>query len=112
MNRGAGWAAVAMLSVLGGCQLAPPAPDVTAPELQLLDSRPLVLEDDCPASGSVLVEFTVRADGRADDVKLPAVPACLRSALSAWVSSFRYSPPGAETPAGIEWLLITARKGS
>jgi hypothetical protein len=112
MKQAAALLGVAMLSALGGCQLSPPVPEAAPPELELLDSQPLVLADSCVADGSVFVEFTVRADGRADDLKLPSVPACVRDALSAWVDSFRYSPPGAETPTGLEWMLVSARKGS
>jgi hypothetical protein len=112
MKQPAALLGVAMLSLLGGCQLSPRAPEVAPPELQLLDSQPLVLADNCVADGSVFVEFTVRVDGRTDDLKLPVAPTCVREALSAWVSSFRYSPPGAETSTGLEWLLVSARKGS
>jgi len=28
------------------------------------------------------------------------------------VTSFRYAPPSAEVPTGIEWLLVSARRGS
>jgi hypothetical protein len=36
----------------------------------------------------------------------------VREALTAWVSSFRYLPPATEVPTGVEWLLVTARRGS
>ena len=63
-------------------------------------------------TGSVMVEFVVRMDGRADTVKLSPAPECLRAALTAWVSSFRYLPPAADVPTGVEWMLVTARRGS
>ena len=44
--------------------------------------------------------------------KAPEGPACVQQALTAWVSSFRYSPPGRDTPAGVEWMLVTAPKGT
>jgi hypothetical protein len=109
VNRAMAMMAVA---VLAGCELAPPAPEVAPPELHLIDSQPLVMAEDCAASGSVFVEFTVRADGRTDDVKLPEAPACVRAALSTWVDSFRYSPRVAGVATGIEWLLVSARRGS
>jgi hypothetical protein len=28
------------------------------------------------------------------------------------VSSFRYLPPAADIPTGVEWLLVSARRGS
>lgn len=105
-------AVVAALAALAGCQVTPPAPQPAPPSLQLVASQPLVLAPGCEATGSVFVEFTVRTDGSADALKLPAAPACLREALTAWVSSFRYQPPATDVPTGVEWLLVSARRGS
>lgn len=102
--------AVAALTLLAGCQLTPPAP--LPPSLQLMESQPLVLAPGCEASGSVSVEFTVRMDGTTDGLKLSPAPECVRDALTAWVSSFRYLPPAADIPTGVEWLLVSARRGS
>jgi hypothetical protein len=103
---------IALLAVLAGCQATPPAPQPVPPSLQLVASEPLVLGPGCDVNGSVFVEFTVRTDGRTDGLKLPAAPECVRDALTAWVSSFRYAPPSSEVPTGIEWLLVSARRGS
>lgn len=103
---------VAALAVLAGCNVTPPAPQPVPPSLQLVASEPLVLGPGCDVTGSLFVEFTVRTDGSTDALKLPAAPACVRDALTAWVSSFRYAPPSAEVPTGIEWLLVSARRGS
>lgn len=100
------------LAALTGCQLTPPAPDVAPSSLQLVESQPLVLGPGCVASESVFVQFMVRMDGTTDTFKLSAAPECVREALTAWVSSFRYLPPTADTPAGVEWLLVSARRGS
>ena len=102
--------AVAALTLLAGCQLTPPAP--VPPSLQLMESQPLVLAPGCEASGSVSVEFTVRMDGTPDRLKLSPAPECVREALTAWVSSFRYLPPAADIRTGVEWLLVSARRGS
>lgn len=106
--RSIAWVA---LTLLAGCQLTPEAP-VPTPALQLMESQPLVLAPGCEASGSVAVEFVVRMDGSTDAVKLSPAPECIREALSAWVSSFRYLPPAADIPTGVEWLLVSARRGS
>jgi hypothetical protein len=98
------------LTLLAGCQLTPPAP--ATPSLQLMESQPLVLAPGCEASGSVSVEFTVRMDGTTDGLKLSPAPECVREALTVWVSSFRYLPPAADIPTGVEWLLVSARRGS
>lgn len=102
--------ALVALTLLAGCQLTPPAP--VPPSLQLMESQPLVLAPGCEASGSVSVEFTVRMDGTTDGLKLSPAPECVREALTAWVTSFRYLPPAADIPTGVEWLLVSARRGS
>ncbi len=101
---------LAALTLLAACQLTPPA--AVPPSLQLMESQPLVLAPGCEASGSVSVEFTVRMDGTTDGLKLSPAPECVREALTAWVSSFRYLPPAADIPTGVEWLLVSARRGS
>jgi hypothetical protein len=95
-----------------GCQLTPPAPQVEPPFLKLVESEPLALAPGCEATGSVFVEFTIRMDGSTDALQLSQAPECVREALTAWVSSFRYLPPTADTPTGVEWLLVSARRGS
>jgi hypothetical protein len=102
---------VAALAIMSGCQSSPTT-SVPAPELQLLEAKPLVIADDCSASGSYFIGFTVLADGRTGRIRAPSAPACVQQALTAWVSSFRYSPPGAEVGSGIEWMLVSASKGS
>ena len=99
------------LTLLAGCQSTPPAP-VAPPALQLMQSQPLVLAPGCEASSSVMVEFIVRMDGSTDSLKVSPAPECVREALTAWVSSFRYLPPAADVPTGVEWLLVSARRGS
>ena len=97
--------------VLAGCQTTPTAAP-PAPSLQLIQSQPLVLAPDCEASGSFFVEFSVLGDGRTGRIQAPAGPTCVQQALTAWVSSFRYSPPGQDRPAGVEWMMVTASKGT
>jgi hypothetical protein len=100
------------VAALAGCQVIPPAPQVTQPSLQLMESEPLVLGPGCEADSSVFVNFTVRMDGTTDAVNMSAAPPCVREALTAWVSSFRYLPPSSDVPTGVEWLLVSARRGS
>lgn len=99
------------LLALAGCQTTPTSP-ATAPALQLIQSQPLVLAPDCQASGSFFVEFSVLSDGRTGRIQAPNGPTCVQQALTAWVGSFRYSPPGRDTPAGVEWMMVTAQKGT
>lgn len=97
---------------LTGCQttsVGPSAPPV--PELKLLDSQPLTLAEACEASGSYFVEFVVLSDGRTGSIQAPEGPACVQQALTAWVSTFRYAPPGQQVPAGVEWMMVSGRRG-
>lgn len=80
--------------------------------LELTAAAPMRLDADCPVSGSVVVEFKVQPDGTTGEIKTPRLPDCLRDALTAWVASFRYMPPGEVVPNSVEWLLVTARKGA
>lgn len=100
-----------VLLALAGCQTTPTAPP-PAPSLQLVQAQPLVLAPDCQASGSFFVEFSVLSDGRTGRIQAPDGPTCVQQALTAWVSSFRYSPPGQVTAAGVEWMMVTASKGT
>ncbi len=84
----------------------------SAGELELIGSTPLRVPDGCAVAGSVIVEFTVDAQGRTTDIRPASAPACLRQALTAWVGSFRYSPPGTQTRTSVEWLLVEAKRGS
>jgi hypothetical protein len=103
----------AATALLCGCQSAPTVerPGLP-PALQLLESQPLVVADDCVVSGSYFVGFTVLTDGRTGRIEAPSAPVCVQQALTTWVSSFRYAPPATEMPFGVEWMLVTARRGS
>lgn len=95
---------------VSGCQTTPKSGP--RPSLRILEAKPLTLAENCEATGSFFVEFTVLSDGRTGEIQAPPGPACVQQALTAWVSTFRYSPPGEQTPAGIEWMMVTARKGT
>lgn len=96
---------------LAGCQTAPPV-DSSAPQTpQLLEAKPLTVAENCEASGSYFVEFTVLSDGRTGNIQALSGPACVQQALTAWVGTFRYAPPGQQTPAGVEWLMVTSHRG-
>lgn len=102
---------LAAMIAAGGCQTTPTAAP-PAPALQLVESQSLVLAADCNASGSYFVAFTVLRDGRTGEIQAPQGPACVQQALTAWVSTFRYASPGQATPMGMEWMMVTARKGT
>ncbi len=104
---------MASLAVLSACQVSRPV-DSTLPEssLRLLGSRAIALPQDCHASGSVVVDFTVLESGQTDDIRPGDAPECVQQALTAWVASFRYAPVAQRAPATVEWLLVEASKGS
>ena len=104
-------AGVCFASLISACQ-APAPRGIAPPDLQLIGTAPLTLPATCSASGSVIIDFTVRPDGLTENIKPAAGPACVQEALTAWVASFRYSPPGSPTKTSVEWLLVEAKKGS
>ena len=67
------------------CQTTPSL-QPPAVSLRLIESQPLVLPDACQATGSVIVDFTVRRDGATDNIRSAAAPQCVQQALMAWVS--------------------------
>ncbi len=101
-----------LLGLLAACQTTPPPARLPEPQLQLLRSEPLTLSSGCDASGSFFVSFTVATSGRTDDIHAPDAPPCVQEALTAWVASFEYAPPAQATPAAIEWLMVSAKRGS
>lgn len=110
VSRGVSLAVLA--SVMVGCQLRPPVKALPPAPLQLIQSSSMSVPDACQASGSFIVAYTVREDGRTADIDLPPAPHCLQQALTAWVASFRYSPQSKPVPAIIEWSLVEAKQGS
>ncbi|MGH8178860.1 MAG: hypothetical protein ACREV5_21585 [Steroidobacter sp.] len=105
-------ASLVALGFLSACQVRPPERVGPAPALRLIDAAPLDLAASCDAHGSFVVDFTVEPSGRTAKIKPSAGPPCVQKALTAWVATFRYAPPGAEVPGSIEWLLVTAHRGS
>jgi hypothetical protein len=113
-RRAARAAALAILCALAlvGCQVRPPAPSLPPPRLQLLGSAPFSLPATCNARGSYVVEFTVLEDGRTGAIKTPPGSSCVSEALSAWIASFRYTPQSEPVNTSVEWMLVSAERGS
>jgi hypothetical protein len=97
--------------LLAACQSTPPIRP-PMPELQLLEASSLQIPRDCIVAGSYVVSFTVTTSGRTDAIRASDAAACVEQALTAWVESFRYAPPARVTPATIEWMMVTAKRGS
>jgi hypothetical protein len=99
------------LMLLAGCSSLP-SQHAVEPDLKLLESSQLIVPQDCLASGSFVVSYTVATTGRTAAIRAPEAPRCVQDALTAWVASFRYEPPSIATPAAMEWLMVTARRGT
>lgn len=80
--------------------------------MQLMASAPLTLPPNCDAGGSYFVSFTVLEDGRTGAIKAPPSSPCVAEALAAWVASFRYAPPSTPVDTGVEWMLVSVKRGS
>ena len=103
--------ALCVAAVLAGCQ-TPRHRETTPSDLQLIGSGALLLPEGCSPMGSIVVTFTVRSDGATEDIRPSGAPACAQNALTAWVATFRYLPPGVATKASVEWLLVEGKTGS
>ena len=116
-RRPTAWSAIAFAALVTGCAGPPSRPTSTGqhgPPLELLEAGPLVLPADCePQPGLVYrTRFTVQTDGRVSAAAPDAGAGCVQSALVRWVDSFRYRPPRTVTTATIDWMSVTARRGS
>jgi hypothetical protein len=104
-------AVLPLVALLAACQSAP-RPHASEPALKLLESAPLAVPQDCFASGSYIVSYTVAATGRTAAIRATDAPSCAQDALVNWVGSFRYEPPGRPTPAAVEWMMVTGKRGT
>lgn len=101
---------LAAFALLAGCSSTPER--TPEPDLKLLESSQLVVPRDCLASGSFVVSYTVATTGHTAGIRAPDAPQCVQEALTAWVASFRYEPPVSATPAALEWMMVTANRGT
>jgi len=108
---------IAMAAILAsGCASLPnhrtPA-DIPPPPLQLIAAGTLELPRNCELRDGVVyrTDSVVKSDGRVADIQPEPALACLQAALSAWVNSFQYSPPGETVPTVIDWMAVSARRG-
>lgn len=85
---------------------------IPPPPLQLVSAGDLELPDDCAVRAGVVyrMNFVVQSDGRVADIRPDPAPACLRTALTDWLSGARYAPPGEATPTAIDWMSVSASR--
>jgi hypothetical protein len=104
--------ALVALALLAGCQTTPTRiPEPPAP-LQLVSSSPLQIQGTCEVAGAVLVEYTVLENGETGNIEVSDAPSCARDALTAWVSSYRYTPQPQDVSTRFEWILVSGKRGS
>jgi hypothetical protein len=107
--------AAALLAVTGCTSVTPresaPAP---APDLQLLSAGALALPQDCePRRGTMYrTSFVVEPGGGVSTVTSDSGDGCVERALRAWVASFRYAAPERTVPTVIDWMYVTASRGT
>jgi hypothetical protein len=116
VRRAAGGLLACVVLISGCASQTDRAPSMRlpAPELQLLDAGVLEIPRGCePASGKVYrTSFTVQADGRVAAAVSNSGPGCVQDALRRWVATFRYRPVAEPLSATLDWLGVTATRGS
>jgi nitrous oxide reductase accessory protein NosL len=98
--------------LLAGCQSTPTHVPAPPPQPQMVSAAALALDDTCEVDGAVLIEYTVLQSGETANVAIESAPECARRALTAWVSSYRYTPQSADLSARFEWILVSAKRRS
>lgn len=113
VRLGAAWTFASLL-LAAGCALTPT--ERAAPEypLHLLNAAALELPRGCePAAGMVYrTAYTVRADGSVAATTSESGAGCVQEALRQWVATFRYGPIREDTATVIDWLSVTATRGT
>ena len=106
------WILLVPLALISACRALAPSGQAPEPALELIEAAPLSMAEGCGAGGSYIVDFIVDTQGRTTDIRAPIAPPCVQNALTAWAASFRYSPPAVATPSSVEWLLVSAKRGT
>ena len=103
-----------VIVLLAGCASAPGAKPPPEPELQLLSTDVLVLPSDCePTGGRVYrTHYVVQTDGRVAGATPESGTGCTQDALLRWVETFQYRRVARPVPATLDWMAVTARRGT
>lgn len=104
---------LALAGLLAGCAAPPARGPVPPPALELLGAGPLELPRDCqPRPAAVYrTSFVVQTDGRPSRIVSESGEGCVQEALRRWVATFEYRPVAESTPATVDWMSVTARRG-
>ena len=103
-----------VIVLLAGCASAPGTKQPPGPELQLLSADVLALPSGCePAGGKVYrTRYVVQPDGRVTGATPESGTGCVQDALQRWVETFQYRPLAGPVPATLDWMAVTARRGT
>lgn len=109
-------ASVACLGMvlLAGCAAVLGTQSPPEPELQLQSADVLALPGNCePTDGKVYrTGYVVQPDGRVVGATPESGAGCVQDALLRWVESFQYRPLAGPVPATLDWMAVTARRGT
>jgi len=109
-------AGVACVSVvlLAGCASAPGTQSPPEPELRLQAAGAFELPRDCePTGGAVYrTHYVVQPDGSVAQAAAESGSGCVQDALLRWVATFQYRPLAGPVPATLDWMAVTARRGT
>lgn len=109
----AGGAALGLV-LLAGCASAPGTKSPPEPELQLQSAGVLALPGNCePTDGKVYrTRYVVQPDGRVAGATPESGTGCVQDALLRWIESFQYRPLAGPVPTTLDWMAVTARRGT
>ena len=107
-------AAGLVIALLAGCAAVPGKQPPPEPELQLLSADAFALANDCePTDGKVYrTRYVVQPDGRVAGATPESGTGCVQDALLRWVETFQYRPLAGPVPATVDWMAVTARRGT
>jgi hypothetical protein len=102
--------------LLAACATTPREPPSGVPAVspQLLSTGLLHLPDGCEAAHGAVYRttFVVQPDGRVEDAASDSGDGCVQAALRAWVATFVYRADGIAAPVALDWMEVTASRGS
>ena len=105
--------AVTVFAALAGCSSSP-LRDRAAVERppELLSVGALELPADCAVAPGMVyrTRYLIGEGGEVEQVASAEGPPCVQSALTRWVSTFRYAPGSAPANSTVDWMATVARK--
>ncbi len=101
------------LVLLAGCASVPSTKPPES-ELQLQSADVLALPSNCePTDGKVYrTRYVVQSDGHVAGATPESGTGCVQDALLRWVETFQYRPLAGPVPATLDWMAVTAQRGT